>query len=135
MKKRFVLGFLIVLDYFIGIYLGYQQSVSYYILAVPGILVGLFQGVCIGLLVWGRMEDLSLKNLKLDAFSAVRLVITLVLLVVAHLIAWRWGNYNSFLPYWPCLLYTSIQTSAWHYGRRGNSHGPPSAPVQRLPRP
>ena len=93
MKKRFVLGFLIVLDYFIGIYLGYQRS----------ILVGLLQGVCLGLLVWGRMEDLSLKNLKLDAFSAVRLVITLVLLVVAHLIAWRWGNYNSFLPYWPLM--------------------------------
>ena len=103
MKKRFALGFLIVLDYFIGIYVGYQRSVSYYILAVPAILVGLLQGVCIGLLVWGRMEDLSLKNLKLDAFSAVRLVITLVLLVVAHLIAWRWGNYNSFLPYWPLM--------------------------------
>ena len=91
MKKRISLVLIVVLDYFIGIYLGYQRSASYQVLAVPSILVGLFQGVCIGLLVWGRMEDLSLKNLKLDAFSAVRLVITLVLLVVAHLIAWRWG--------------------------------------------
>ena len=103
MKKRFVLGFLIVLDYFIGIYLGYQRSISYQVLAVPSILVGLLQGVCLGLLVWGRMEDLSPRNLKLDGFSAVRLVITLVLLAVAHLIAGRWGNYNSFLPYWPLM--------------------------------
>ena len=87
MKKRFVLGFLVALDYFIGIYLGYQRSVSYYILAVPGILVGLFQGVCLGLLMWGRIEDLTLKNLRLDGFSALRLVITVVLLAAAHVIA------------------------------------------------
>ena len=103
MKKRISLVLIVVLDYFIGIYLGYQRSASYQVLAVPSILVGLLQGVCLGLLVWGRMEDLSPRNLRLDAFSAVRLVITLVLLAVAHLIAWRWGNYNSFLPYWPLM--------------------------------
>ena len=103
MKKRTALVLIIVLDYFIGIYLGFQRSDSFQVLALPSILVGLLQGICLGLLVWGRMEDLTLKNLRLDSFSALRLAITAVLLAIAHLIAWNWGSYNSFLPYWPLM--------------------------------
>lgn len=103
MKKRILLGLLVALSWGACTYLGYLKESSYQVYAVPLILLQIFMGVCLGLLLWGRMEDLSLKNLKLDAFSAVRLVITLVLLAVAHLIAWRWGNYNSFLPYWPLM--------------------------------
>ncbi len=100
MKKRFALGFLIVLDYFIGIYLGYQRSISYQVLAVPSILVGLLQGVCLGLLLWGRMEDLSPQNLRFDAFSALRLVVTVALLVAVHLVYEYLGRYGAPVEYW-----------------------------------
>ena len=103
MKKRILLGLLVALSWGACTYLGYLKESSYQVYAVPLTLLQIFMGVCLGLLLWGRMEDLSPRNLKLDAFSAVRLVITLVLLAVAHLIAWRWGNYNSFLPYWPLM--------------------------------
>ena len=56
MKKRILLGLIIVLSWGACTYLGYLKESSYQVYAVPLTLLQIFMGVCLGLLLWGRMR-------------------------------------------------------------------------------
>ncbi|MBM6918148.1 hypothetical protein [Intestinimonas butyriciproducens] len=100
MKKRILLGLLVALSWGACTYLGYLKESSYQVYAVPLTLLQIFMGVCLGLLLWGRMEDLSPQNLRFDAFSALRLVVTVALLVAVHLVYEYLGRYGAPVEYW-----------------------------------
>lgn len=107
MKKRILLGLLVALSWGACTYLGYLRENSYQVYAVPLTLLQIFMGVCLGLLLWGRMEDLSPQNLRFDALSALRLVVTVVLLVAVHLVYEYLGRYGAPVEYWVMLGLTA----------------------------